>query len=292
MEQATLKADKQGSARQIKNSEKAEFTLAQELGGIELLDASYHKQNFSRHCHEGYTVGVIETGAQKFFRTGSNHLAPQNSIILVNADEVHNGCSATENGWSYRAMYPLPEQFASINQELGLTSTGAPYFPDAVVHDKPMADMLRMTFQTLKESDNRLLRESVVYSTMIKLMARHSKHRGENQTQALAQPQLARVKQFLDDHPSADISLEELAVLAGLSPFYLIKQFQRTFGLPPHAYQIQARVRLAKKLIRSGDKLLDVALACGFHDQSHLNRHFKRTMGVTPGQYAKEFIGR
>ena len=162
-------------------------------------------------------------------------------------------------------MYPLPEQFASINQELGLTSTGAPYFPDAVVHDKSMADMLRMTFQTLKESDNRLLRESVVYSTMIKLMARHSKHRGES-----PQPQLALVKQFLDDHPSADISLEELAVLAGLSPFYLIKQFQRTFGLPPHAYQIQARVRLAKKLIRSGGKLLDVALACGFHDQSHL----------------------
>ncbi len=83
MEQATLKADKQGSARQRKNSEKAEFTLAQELGGIELLDASYQKQNFSRHSHEGYTVGVIETGAQKFFRTGSNHLAPQNSIILA-----------------------------------------------------------------------------------------------------------------------------------------------------------------------------------------------------------------
>lgn len=289
MKQVTLKADPRGSAQHRNNSEKAEFTLAQELGGIELLDASYQKQNFSRHSHEGYTVGVVDTGALKFFRTGSNHLAPQNSIILVNADEVHNCCSATENGWSYRAMYPLPEQFTSINQELGLASTGAPYFPDAVVDDKPMADMLRMTFMTLKESDNRLLRESLVYSTMIKLMVRHSKHKGEHQTQASARPQLALVKQFLDDQANANISLEELAVLAGLSPFYLIKQFQRTFGLPPHAYQIQARVRLAKKLIRCGNKLLDVAQACGFHDQSHLNRHFKRTMGITPGQYAKEF---
>ncbi|MBW8182337.1 AraC family transcriptional regulator [Shewanella nanhaiensis] len=269
--------------------EKAKFTLVQELGGIELLDASYQKQNFSRHSHEGYTVGVIETGAQKFFRTGSNHLAPQNSIILVNADEVHNGSSATDNGWSYRAMYPLPQQFSSINQELGLPSSGAPYFPEAVVYDKSMADMLRTTFNTLKESDNRLLRESMVYATMVKLMARHSKHKGETQTQALAQPQLTLVKQFLDDHPAADISLEELARLAGLSPFYLIKQFQRAFGLPPHAYQIQSRVRLAKKLILSGHKLLDVALECGFHDQSHLNRHFKRTMGVTPGLYAKEY---
>lgn len=289
MEQVAVKIDKENAAQQTVSSEQAKFTLAKELGGIELLDASYNKQNFSRHSHEGYTIGVIETGAQKFFRTGDNHLAPQNSIILVNADEVHNGCSATEGGWSYRAMYPLPEQFNNISQELGLNAKGAPYFPQAVVHDKLMADMLRMTFQTLKQSDNRLVRESIVYATMIKLMARHSRHKSHNQTQAVAQPQLALVKQFLDDHPAADVSLEELAVLAGLSPFYLIKQFQNSFGLPPHAYQIQSRVRLAKNLIRRGSKLLDVALECGFHDQSHLNRHFKRTMGLTPGQYAKEF---
>ncbi|MEC4728947.1 AraC family transcriptional regulator [Shewanella sp. D64] len=273
---------------QIKR-EVAEFTHAKELGGIELLNASYHKQNFSRHSHEGYTVGVIESGAQRFYRTGGNHIAPQNSIILVNADEVHNGCSAAEGGWSYRAMYPLPEQLSQLNKELGLPANSPPYFPEPVVHDKPMADILRMMFHTLDTSENRLLRESVLYSTMIKLMTRHSRSKIEVPQQAAALIQLELVKQFLDDHPSADTSLEELAKLAGLSPFYLIKQFQIKCGLPPHAYQIQSRVRLAKQKIKQGYKLLDVAQECGFHDQSHLNRHFKRTMGVTPGQYAKEF---
>ncbi len=273
---------------QIKR-EVAEFTHAKELGGIELLNASYHKQNFSRHSHEGYTVGVIESGAQRFYRTGGNHIAPENSIILVNADEVHSGSSAAEGGWSYRAMYPLPEQFTLLNEELDLPANGAPYFPEPVVHDRVMADTLRMMFHTLDTSENRLLRESVVYSTMIKLMSHHSRSRIEIPRHAAAQTQLELVKQFLDDHPSVDISLEELAKLAGLSPFYLIKQFKIKCGLPPHAYQIQSRVRLAKQKIKQGYKLLDVAQECGFHDQSHLNRHFKRTMGVTPGQYAKEF---
>jgi AraC-like DNA-binding protein len=268
--------------------EVAVFTLANELGGIELLDASYQKQNFSRHSHEGYTVGIIERGAQQFFRSGANHIAPQNSIILVNADQVHNGSSASEHGWSYKAMYPLPEQFAAINHELGLSTQDSPYFPEAVVNDSTMANMLRMTFNVLSTSKNTLLRESIVYSTMIKLMARHSKHGTKLVLNTKAQSQMLVIKTYLDENASTDISLEALSTMVGLSPYYLIKQFQKKYGLPPHAYQIQTRVRLAKQKIKQGLKLLDVALVCGFHDQSHLSRHFKRTMGLTPGQYAKE----
>lgn len=55
------------SAGEIK--EQAKFQIAEEFGGLELLDAQYETQNFSRHSHEGYTVGVIERGAQSFYRT-------------------------------------------------------------------------------------------------------------------------------------------------------------------------------------------------------------------------------
>lgn len=266
--------------------ERAEYQYANDLGGIELLDANYHKQNFSRHSHEGYTVGVIESGAQRFYRTGGDHIAPQHSIILVNADEVHNGCSATDDGWAYRAMYPLPKLFEDISRELGLDQ-GAPYFPQAVVHDEQLAQMLRLTFNTLTQSDNRLLRETLIYSAMVKLVSRHGKRRfAANQSQ-IGKQQLALVKQFLDEQPAADVSLQDLASIAGISACNLLRQFQRSFGLPPHAYQIQSRLRLAQQLIRRGHKILDVALDCGFHDQSHFHRHFKRALGITPGKYAK-----
>ncbi|HFQ5128349.1 TPA: AraC family ligand binding domain-containing protein [Vibrio vulnificus] len=271
-----------------KNSkEVAHFQIASELGGLELLDAKYEKQNFSRHSHEGYTIGVIEKGAQRFFRTGGNHIAPQDSIILVNADEVHNGHSATEGGWEYKAMYPLPEQFERLSEELNAPNIAIPYFPQPVVYDPELAMQLRLVFDTLANSDNRLLRETLVYGTLIKLAAKHSTHRISPQNNPAAQRQLTLVKEFLDDFPQADVSLEELARLGGISPFHLVREFQKRYGFPPHAYQIQQRLRLAKQLLRQGRRILDVAQECGFHDQSHFHRHFKKAMGVTPGQYVK-----
>lgn len=279
-------------ATKDKALEQATYHHAQELGGLELLKASYQQQNFSKHTHEGYTVGVIETGAQQFYRTGDNHIAPQYSIILVNADQVHTGCAASQGGWSYRAIYPTPEQFFNGDKhgdiDTGICPDGAPYFPNAVVEDPQMAGMLRHCFSVLEHSDNRLLRESLLLSCLHQLVQRHSMARGTALISRDAKPQLLRAKQLLDDIPESDISLEELAKLAGISQYHFIRQFQKHFELSPHAYQIQARLRKAKQLIRHGHSLSNAAHGAGFHDQSHFHRHFKAAMGVTPGRFAKQ----
>ncbi|OLQ94190.1 AraC family transcriptional regulator [Vibrio ponticus] len=267
-------------------TEGATFQTAGELGGLEFIEAKYKTHNFSRHSHEGYTIGVIEKGAQRFFRTGGNHIAPQDSIILVNADQVHNGQSATEDGWEYKAMYPLPEQFATLTQGLN-SETVIPYFPEPVVYDPEMAQQLRLVFDTLENSDNRLLRETLVYGTLVKLMSRHGKKRREYEPNTRSKQQLLVAKEFLDDFPQADVSLEELAKLANLSPYHFARSFQKEFGFPPHAYQVQSRLRYAIRLMKQGHTLSDIAQESGFHDQSHLHRHFKRAMGVTPKQYMK-----
>ncbi|WP_438268924.1 AraC family transcriptional regulator [Photobacterium damselae] len=250
--------------------ESANYLHHQELGGIEMLDASYHKQCFFRHSHEGYTFGIIEKGAQKFFRTGVNNIAPTGSIILINADDIHNGEADTEEGWAYKALYP--------------------YFPDAVIHDEELAAQFRLVYQVLIESDNNLLRESLLYSLLIKLMAKHGKSRINFGPDKTASKQVTIVKDFLDDLPDANVSLNELAQLVSLNPYYLVRLFKKEFGLPPHAYQIQSRLRYATRLIKEGNKLADVAIQSGFHDQSHFIKHFKKAMGVTPRQYAKHFL--
>lgn len=273
-----------GKAKEI-----AEYQIVSELGGLETLKASYNQQNFSRHSHEGYTVGVIDNGAQRFLRNGANHIAPQDSIILVNHDEVHDGHSASEGGWSYRAIYPLPEQLSTLSKDAGLNINGSIHFSEPVVNDPELAGLLRLSLHNLYQSDNRLVRETLLYSALLKLIQRHGKRQSELAEPAQAKARMLLVKNYLDDNSQDDVSLEELARLAGVSPFHLIRQFQTYYGLPPHAYQIQARIRLSKRLIRQGNSLLDCALRAGFHDQSHLSRHFKRTLGVTPGHYARQF---
>ncbi|MBA3415782.1 MAG: helix-turn-helix transcriptional regulator, partial [Chloroflexia bacterium] len=69
------------------------------------------------------------------------------------------------------------------------------------------------------------------------------------------------------------------------SPDYLCRSFTAAVGMPPHRYQIQRRVELAKRLLVTGASISQASRATGFADQSHLGRHFRRLSGVSPGRY-------
>jgi len=100
-------------------------------------------------------------------------------------------------------------------------------------------------------------------------------------------PPIARAKKLLEDHFADDVRLEQLEAEIGLSRFYLVRRFRSEVGMPPHAFQLAMRLDRARTLIASGMPLADVASRCGFTDQSHLTRHFRRATGVAPGAYAR-----
>ncbi|WP_235432618.1 AraC family transcriptional regulator [Pragia fontium] len=279
-----------GMGNMTTHKENVTFTHVEDLGGLEVLQARYHRQTFSRHSHENFCVGVINEGAQSFYRTGGTHIAPQDSIILVNADDIHTGRAATENGWSYHAMYPSAELLASLSKDMKTTAGATPYFPEAVVYDPMLALELRQSFKLLSIANNKLLKESVVFSALARLMMKHAKTSITPPVQINAQSQVLRVRSFLDDCPEENISLLELSSLVSLSPYYLLRQFQKMTGLPPHAYQIQARLRKSRTLLKHGCSILETAMLLGFHDQSHFHRHFKKSMGITPKEYVKNLL--
>jgi AraC-like DNA-binding protein len=96
---------------------------------------------------------------------------------------------------------------------------------------------------------------------------------------------VARMRECLHDQ-DFEADLASLAREAGLSRFQALRAFKRRYGLPPHAYQLCLRVARARALLLDGAAPADVAAHCGFVDQSHFNRHFKRIVGVTPTQFA------
>ena len=83
------------------------------------------------------------------------------------------------------------------------------------------------------------------------------------------------------------MTLDELAQLVNLSPYYLIRSFRQQVGCPPHQYQQQWQLSRAKQALQTPDSISAIAIAHGFYDQSHLTRTFKQAFGVTPGQYQK-----
>ena len=106
---------------------------------------------------------------------------------------------------------------------------------------------------------------------------------------ARTQPRaVAEALRFMHENYAHDLSLNDLAAAVHLSPFHVARLFKHTLGVSPHQYLIQVRVNSARSLLSAGSgerSLAEVASAVGFADQSHLTRHFKRIMGVTPKQF-------
>ena len=102
----------------------------------------------------------------------------------------------------------------------------------------------------------------------------------------LAPGAMRRVREYVETHLSESMDLAELAAVAGLSVYHFARAFKQSAGAPPHHYLVRLRIELAQEMLaRSELPLSEIALATGFSDQSHLARHFRQLVGVTPGQF-------
>ncbi|MFE1599372.1 AraC family transcriptional regulator [Methylobacterium sp. ID0610] len=100
------------------------------------------------------------------------------------------------------------------------------------------------------------------------------------------------VADYVDENLDRSLSLADLAGVAGLSLFHFTRAFRCAFGCPPHVYVVQRRLASAKRLLaRPGIPLKVVAAQCGFADQSHMTRLFRRLLGVTPAEYRRQAVG-
>ena len=93
------------------------------------------------------------------------------------------------------------------------------------------------------------------------------------------------VKEYLKDNFASVPNIEELAEIAHISPFYLMRLFKEEIGLSPHAYINQLRVNRAKEMMAEGLPLLQITYELGFTDQSHFSKTFLKITGVNPNRY-------
>lgn len=90
--------------------------------------------------------------------------------------------------------------------------------------------------------------------------------------------------------PENPFPVEELSRRVFVSQYYLIREFKKRFGLTPHQYQMQNRVRKAQHLLLEGRSITEVALITGFCDQSHFDRWFRKMLAITPSEYIEAQI--
>ncbi len=265
--------------------EQAKFWQAQDLGQLDLLHATYITHAFTRHIHNGYAIGIIERGAETFYYQGQTHVAPAGSIVVINPGEVHTGQAVNNTGWTYRMLYPEINLVQQAAQAVSGRWRDFPDFPHPVIQDDYLVPIIRNLHITLERSLSTLERETHFISALTQLIARHADGKPKLLPVAKAHRGVLRAQEYLQAHYHENISLDQLADVAELSPYHFTRVFKEIIGLPPHTYLTQVRIEEAKTLLSQGYPIVQTAMETGFTDQSHLTRRFKRIVGVTPGQY-------
>lgn len=262
-----------------------DFRRISAFGGAEFLRARFGDFEFARHAHDRVTFGLIEEGALKVEQPGGSRIAGAGDLILFNHDKVHWGGAPRGVGWSIRSIYIEPGALQELARELGDAGKGTLGFPGIL----PEAGRLARRFCAMHacfEAGAAPLEAETRFASVVADLLRDHSDRPIRAAPPGGEPRaVGLARAYLEAHVPDHVTLRELARVAGLSSYRLARAFTASLGMPPHAYHLHLRVRRAQLLLRAGAPVAAVALDCGFADQSHLTRAFKRQIGLTPGRF-------
>ncbi|MEV6962230.1 AraC family transcriptional regulator [Streptomyces sp. NPDC051207] len=257
-----------------------------DLPGVDLLRARYIRKTFVRHTHEHFVIAAIADGVEVFHHGGGDQYAGAGALALVNPDTPHTGRAGVPEGWRYGAVYPSPDVVAAIAAE-ATTLRGTPGFVRPVLDDPYAVALVHRVLRATDEG-NALAADTLLRVAVTQLLRLNGGPLPQRAVRTAGARIAARARAVLEDRMAAPPTLEQLATDLGTSPFALLRAFRDAYGMPPHTWLTDARVRHARRLLDAGTTPAQAAVAVGFTDQPHLNRHFTRIVGVPPGAYRRE----
>jgi AraC-like DNA-binding protein len=154
-------------------------------------------------------------------------------------------------------------------------------FPSSERRDVPAREAVRRVFDAI-DCGSELGVEEALARALDVLLGTVDRDRGA--------PELSKVRELIDADCCEPLRLHDLREVTGMSPTRLARGFEAAYGLTPHRYQQSRRIAKAKRMLLAGTPLAEVAAACGYSDQSHLNRWFQRIQGTTPGRLRRAFF--
>ena len=261
-------------------------------GALESVDAmaATTSRTYPRHTHDQYGIGVVDSGGHASLSGRGQVEAGPGNLIFVNPGEVHDGRAMGGRPRSWRMLYLDPAAMLAARDDVLEAATQAPDFAAPVFSDERVRRAFDSAFGCATGRDESR-QEMVAESATLRLVALLAINLSSRSRPVSASTiSIRRARDRIDTDPAANLTLAGLAADCGTSRFQLLRAFAREFGLTPHAYIVQQRLALARRLIRAGSTLVDAASAAGFSDQSHLTRAFARQFGVTPARYGARAV--
>lgn len=264
---------------------RSRFWADPQVPGLSLMCADFTTQEYAPHWHEALVVAATESGGAEFTSRGASDRAAPARLLVFNPAEPHSGRMGASRHWRYRAFYLAQPALQAVARGLGLAAV--PHFTGNAVADPALAHAFLGLHRALEDGRDTLGAHEQLYRGFAALFARHGSGGGRIAEGAADRPAVAAIVDFMHAHHDQDLSLDDMGRRFGLTPFQLIRAFKKAVGLTPHAYLTQLRLNAACRLLRRRTPIAEAAAAAGFYDQSALTRHFKRSYGITPLQFAR-----
>lgn len=164
------------------------------------------------------------------------------------------------------------------------------------INDVSLANVIHLFYQEVKNSgkNGRLYFENLkklFSSYFIRNYSDYSDIISKNQQSNLNEAMINSIRNYILEHISEDISIDDLAFQLGLSKFYFLKEFKKFTGITPYQFILKLKLEKAQELLRSTNKSLsEIAYELSFSDQSHFSRLFTKTFGESPKKYKSNFL--
>lgn len=239
---------------------------------------------FSPHRHDTYTVAVTLAGVQTFNYRGEGRYSLPGQVLILHPDELHDGHCNDETGFSYRAAYIPPSHIQAV-----LGGAELPFVPGGVSTNPALVAAASNMAIDCAGVDDPGAYEDALYDLAQAMNGVSSKSKTAGIADLAA---VMRAREFLETAIIDGARLDELEQVTGCDRWQLSRDFRALLGTSPYRYLQYRRIDLAKQLLRGGARLAEAAHGAGFADQSHFGRIFRKTVGLTPGEWLRSDLFR
>ncbi len=269
----------------LKNSIMKEITFEEQ----KLIFKFIHKKhNFAKHIHEDkYMIGVCLHGESYFTMDNQEYKMTKGMICLIPANTVHS-CKSfeIEGKWQYLTCF-IPKEFFNTVVSSIYESNDDFSFKKYFIEDTKLAEYLEEIIKSTLNSEKVFDDEIISFITLFceKYIS------FENKIKTFKNEKFEVLFTYLkeEQYNLKELSFYDMAKVMNMNPYYFHRIFSKSIGLTPQTFINFLRVSKATKLLQNYDSLADVALECGFYDQAHFTKEFKKYHGITPTRYKNIF---
>ncbi len=258
------------------------------LQDVELLFCGDGGFSMAPHFHDRWVLWLTTGGAERFHYHGAESVLQPQSFSLIPPGEVHAN-RPYESDRTLLSFYIPDTVMRCFFQEYG--GRDAVLLRGALLTDLRTTQQLACLHAQLLRCPDTLRNQSAFHLAMARILRLAGGPQPRSTPASRDNGRIRQAMELLRTRLNEDLGLADLAAACACSERHILRLFKTNLGMTPCACLQELRLEQARLRIAAGAALAATALACGFTDQSHLNRRFKARYGVTPGAYRRQMLG-